>query len=725
MTGCTLYDTVTISSSVTAGTYSGIAPAPFCPGAGTQIGTTAIPTATYLWSPATGLNSTTVSNPTASPTVTTTYTVSVSYPGCSTPVTDTVTATLLPTTPFDFVDQTICPSTPTNIGLGGAGNPASIANAASYRWSPSSGLSCTTCASPNANPQTTTTYTCTITFTNGCTLSDNVTVTPTFTASAKPDAVICQGQSVTLGLASVPNVTYAWSVTSGTAGSVNPTNVAQPTANPTVTSIYALTATGTGPNAGCTITDAAKVTVNVPLTITIAGNPIICAPGSTTLGYTPALNNYIYQWSPTTGVASPTSSQTVITPSTSQIYTLTQTDLTTGCNASQQVAVVVNANPITATGGTASVCSNMGTTLPLTVTSPSGTYTYSWLSTAFLSNPYIQNPITYTSTNATYTATITDNATNCQLQVNPNIVVGVCNFALTGNVFHDANGQTDNTVNSSGSITTIPSGLYASLVDGSNNIIATVLVNPDGSYNFTTVPIGNYSIVLTTNPAGSVTPMLPAGWDGTGSILGTGTGSAGATGALPNVAVSANVINANFGIESTSTRPQTYTIAHPAIGSSIPLTGNGTIASPAALSGNDLEDGVKGAGSTFTITDTSGLNGSQLLYNGSALVVPGAPISNYNPALLSIVFTGAASTDLSFDYSVTDAAGIASPSVTYSISWLVPLPVQVVYFNAVKSGQSSLLDWSTSQEVNSNYFGIERSANGNAWTQIWKGSRRR
>ncbi|MBI3501509.1 MAG: gliding motility-associated C-terminal domain-containing protein [Bacteroidetes bacterium] len=45
-----------------------------------------------------------------------------------------------------------------------------------YSWSPSSGLSCTTCINPTANPTTSTTYTLTVTDANGCTSTDTVRV---------------------------------------------------------------------------------------------------------------------------------------------------------------------------------------------------------------------------------------------------------------------------------------------------------------------------------------------------------------------------------------------------------------------------------------------------------------------------------------------------------------------------------------------------------------------
>jgi hypothetical protein len=48
-----------------------------------------------------------------------------------------------------------------------------------------------------------------------------------------------------------------------------------------------------------------------------------------------------------------------------------------------------------------------------------------------------------------------------------------------------------------------------------------------------------------------------------------------------------------------------------------------------------------------------------------------------------------------------------------------PLPIKMKSFSAIKDGErASRLDWVTSSEINSDYFGVERSADGNTWEQI-------
>ncbi len=108
-------------------------------------------TLSYSWTPTTGLSDPGIANPIASPTVTTSYVVVASGGGCS--ASDTVT---IVTTPLD-VDA--LSSTPL-ICTGDTAQLSGLSNISgtSYSWSPATGLSCTSCPNPSANPSSTTTY---------------------------------------------------------------------------------------------------------------------------------------------------------------------------------------------------------------------------------------------------------------------------------------------------------------------------------------------------------------------------------------------------------------------------------------------------------------------------------------------------------------------------------------------------------------------------------------
>jgi|GEM_PF-4399763 len=131
--------------------------------------------------------------------------------------------------------------------------------------------------------------------------------------------------------------------------------------------------------------------------------------------------------------------------------------------------------------------------------------------------------------------------------------------AIYGNVYHDNNGNTNIDPSGSGQI---PSGLYATLVSGSN-VLQSVPVQPDGSYVFDGGPgspsgLGNgtYTVVLSTTQAttgGSVpSATLPAGWSHVGQDCCDNTGNDGNNdGRLTVTIVGVSVNNANFGINAS------------------------------------------------------------------------------------------------------------------------------------------------------------------------------
>src|SRR5690606_24905716 len=106
----------------------------------------------FEWSPATGLSATNIANPVANPTTTTPYTVTLTNPaGCKNSASVTVTVNQLPLVNAGS-DITICKETSTTLAATGA---------ASYPWSPATGLSATNIANPVASPTADQIYTVT------------------------------------------------------------------------------------------------------------------------------------------------------------------------------------------------------------------------------------------------------------------------------------------------------------------------------------------------------------------------------------------------------------------------------------------------------------------------------------------------------------------------------------------------------------------------------------
>jgi len=221
--------------------------------AGGQIGLTAAGALTYAWTPpGSGLSCYTCPNPTASPAVTTTYTVvGTDAHGCKNKDSVIVVVNPLPVILIAAPQDTVCPGGSVALTVSGAGVGGT------YTWNPSAlGLSCYNCTNPTATPTATTVYTVTGTDAQGCSANASVTVylqePPTITVMATKTS-LCQGQSVSM-TASATNTTtpYTWQP-----GGMTGPNV---TVTPTVTTTYTVSA-----GSVCGVATA---------TVTIVVNPI-------------------------------------------------------------------------------------------------------------------------------------------------------------------------------------------------------------------------------------------------------------------------------------------------------------------------------------------------------------------------------------------------------------------------------------------------------------------
>ena len=129
----------------------------------------------YNWTPSTGLNNTSIANPTASPTTTTTYTVTITDANNAT-ATDSITVFINPELIANAGENvTIDEGESTTVG----GSPTASGGTPDYEynWTPSTGLNNPNIANPVASPDVTTTYAVAVTDAIGCQNSDSVTVT--------------------------------------------------------------------------------------------------------------------------------------------------------------------------------------------------------------------------------------------------------------------------------------------------------------------------------------------------------------------------------------------------------------------------------------------------------------------------------------------------------------------------------------------------------------------
>lgn len=140
-----------------------------CEGSPTAI--TASGATTYTWSPATGLNTTSGATVMASPTSTTTYTISGTSNSCTDSITITVPVYEVPEVTITGVTSiNVCESAVLTADI----DPVS---SGTYSWSPQVSMTCSTCQSATVAPTTTQNYIVTYTSPEGCSDSASVTIT--------------------------------------------------------------------------------------------------------------------------------------------------------------------------------------------------------------------------------------------------------------------------------------------------------------------------------------------------------------------------------------------------------------------------------------------------------------------------------------------------------------------------------------------------------------------
>jgi hypothetical protein len=170
----------------------------------------------YVWSPATGLSSTTDSVVVANPATTTAYTVNgTDGTGCLSQTTFTLVVNPLPVVNVTATATTFCE---------GGQSILTATGATIYNWSPATGLSATSGSAVTASPATTTTYTVTGISTAGCSadalISINVINNPA--PSVVTPVTYCQNETATpLSATSASGQELVWYVNaSGGTGSL-------------------------------------------------------------------------------------------------------------------------------------------------------------------------------------------------------------------------------------------------------------------------------------------------------------------------------------------------------------------------------------------------------------------------------------------------------------------------------------------------------------------------
>ncbi|WP_299113630.1 Ig-like domain-containing protein [uncultured Winogradskyella sp.] len=247
-----------------------------------------------------------------------------------------------------------------------------VSGSDNYLWSTGE-----TTAFITVSPMVTTTYTVTSLSANDCLTTEDilVTVIPEVIADAGTDTTICSGENVTLIASGGTN--YLWDTGETTAELI---------VSPTLTTTYTVTVTD---DYGYSDSDSVTVTVNETPDITVSEDVYILDGETVTLTASGGDN---YQWN--TGE---TSASIVVTPDETTTYTVISTAVG-GCADIEQVTVNIIPDVVADAGEDATICSGESITL-----NASGGVSYTWDTGDNISNPTVSPSVT-----TTYTVTVED-----------------------------------------------------------------------------------------------------------------------------------------------------------------------------------------------------------------------------------------------------------------------------------------------------------------------------
>ncbi|MBK9524702.1 MAG: PKD domain-containing protein [Bacteroidetes bacterium] len=378
----------------------------------------------------------------------------------------------------------------------------------SISWSPSGG------SGASANNLSAGYYTVTVTDVNGCTSTDDVTITepPVIALNATFTDLLCNGAAD--GTAQVaaaggtPGYSYSWSPSGGN--------------NPSATGL-------SGGNYTVTVTDAnsctetASVTIAEPsaLSAVPASTDITClgaANGTATVNAGGGTPTYTYAWAPSGGTSSSASGLNAAT------YTVTITDLN-GCTTTA-TSVVAEPAQVTATlAASANVSCNGASDGSASVTAGGGIpgYTYTW-------SPSGGNAANATGLGAgTYTVSVTDanNCTNTTTAIIAEPVLLTSSITATTDV--SCNGMNDGSGTVAGNGGT-PNYTYSWSPSGGSGTVEpnltagnyTVTITDANGCTSTSAVIIAEPPLLTSNIPSSTNILCNGGADGTADVNAAG-----------------------------------------------------------------------------------------------------------------------------------------------------------------------------------------------------------
>ncbi|MEO6720919.1 MAG: PKD domain-containing protein [Ferruginibacter sp.] len=247
--------------------------------------------------------------------------------GCKDSLTKSVIVNPLPFLRVFPQSDTIC---------SGQGDSLFALHSDNILWTPSAGLSCTTCDSVGANPSVTTQYIVRATTPFNCSIQDSilVTVIPNFTViPMKVNQYICLGDEVTLDVGPKDKI-IVWSPPTG----LSSTNIFTPIARPNQTTTYTATLKD---SLGC-FTRTANITVFIKTVPTVDAGPNKTVPYNSTFNISPTYSSNVksYIWTPATLLNCSTCPAPAGIASKSETYKIEVTS-DSGCIATDSILIAI------------------------------------------------------------------------------------------------------------------------------------------------------------------------------------------------------------------------------------------------------------------------------------------------------------------------------------------------------------------------------------------------
>ncbi len=700
--GCspsTIYTTI-VSVNPTPSSTGVTSSGPICNGGTAVLYANSNNATAWLWSGSNGFTST-LQNPSNTPTVTTTYslTISGSSSGCNpnTVYTTVVSVNPLPSSAGITNNGAICNGGTVILN-------ANSSNATAWSWTGSNGFT-SSLQNPSNTPTVTTTYSLTVgSVGSGCNPSTVYTTialvnpVPSSTGATNGGA-ICNGGTATLTANSNNTTAWLWIGSNGFTSTLqNPTNT------PTVTTTYSLTLSSTGSGCSPATVYATTVTVNAMPSSTGATNSGVICNGGTVSLFSNSSNATMWSWAgsdaSTSSLQNPSFTPTVVTT-----YSLTVSALGNGCASPTVYLTTVSVNPVpSSTGATNNGIICNGGTVALNANSSNAT-AWSWIgSNGFTSS--MQNPTNTPTVTTTYSLTVSSLGSGCIPSTEYLTIVSV-------NAVPSSTGATNSgTICSGGTVTLNANSSNAAMWSwiGSNGFTS-ALQNPTNTptvtttYSLTLSSAGSgcnssiiYITTVTVNPIPSSTGVTNSGAICNGGTVSLLANSSNATiwSWIGSDASTSSFQNPSFTPTITTTYSLTVSSAGGACNPSTVYTTSVTVY-PVPTSTGATNGGSICNGGTVTLSSNS-LNAGSWSWVGS----DGSSFISQNPIASPTITT-------TYSLTVSNSGSGCSPSAIYTTT----VSVNPVPFSTGATNDGAICDG-----FNASLFA--NSTNATAWS--WVGS---